>query len=79
MSDTHRAIGEHHSCGVPIIISGLRLTCATRRGRETRAYEFYSDLLIIEQVRALKDDTKGTLSDLLAAEDRVSIVVSMQA
>lgn len=28
--------------------------------------EFDSDLLVVEQVGTLEDDTKGTLSDLLA-------------
>jgi hypothetical protein len=31
-----------------------------------RTYEFYSDLLVIQEVGALENDTKGTFTDFLA-------------
>lgn len=35
-------------------------------GDASATYEFDGDLLIVQQVGALENDTKGTLSDLLA-------------
>lgn len=35
------------------------------RGEKASTYKLDGDLLAVEQVRALKDDAKGALSDLL--------------
>jgi hypothetical protein len=61
-SGIHRGAGVHHFSGVPNSRSATRLARQRRRG----SYEFDGDLLVVQEVGALKDDTKGAFTDLLA-------------
>lgn len=70
MSYIHPLIGEHRSSLVPgaqqSVIRRLHHSQPTgyARGGST-TYEFDGNLLIVQQVCSLKDDTKGALADLL--------------
>lgn len=58
---THLAVGAHHSFLVP---NSIQQAVEMQNGGW--AYEFDGDLLIVEQIGTLEDDTKGPLPDLLA-------------
>lgn len=63
MSGTHRGVGVHRFFGVPDF--GLARGVSPRR-RARGTYEFDGNLLVVQEVGALKDNTKGAFTDLLA-------------
>lgn len=72
MSCTHRAAEERRSCVVP---TAKQLAHHSKEIRQTAVgqlssqqdvtYEFDGDLLVVQQIGSLEDDTKGTLANLL--------------
>ena len=52
---------EHHSYAVPRVVSQ-----GVEREMGLNTYKLYSDLLIIQEVRTLKYDSKGTFTNLFA-------------
>lgn len=62
MFDTHPSIGERRSFAVPKPVSSLIFTMH-RKAMATHKLD--GDLLIVQQVGALEDDTKRTLANLL--------------
>lgn len=62
MSGTHLGVGVHRFSGVP----DFRLVRGLPRQRGRVTYEFDGDLLVVQEVGAFKDDTKGAFTDLLA-------------
>lgn len=68
-SGTHHAIGEHRSCGVPAVaVSTEDVSDEVGQGRsgQGRTYEFDRNLLVVEKVGALENDTKGSFTNFLA-------------
>lgn len=61
-SGTHRGAEEHRSCEVPVF-GQFGCMCSVHRNE---THEFDSNLLVVEEVGTLKDDTKRSLSDFLA-------------
>ena len=60
--DTRLSIGEHHSSEVP----GKNSQRVFIHRAKVGVYKFDGDLLIVQKVRSLKDDSKGPLSNLFA-------------
>lgn len=75
MSCIHRAIEEHRSCVVPATQPRLvhhrqinpQKALSEKESQRPRVvtYEFDGDLLVVQQIGSLKNNTKGTLADLL--------------
>lgn len=75
MSCTHRATEERRSCVVPTAhrlahhsqtpADGRRQSVECLSSYREATYEFDGDLLVVQQVGSLEDDTKGTLANLL--------------
>lgn len=68
MSGTRRAVEERHSSWVPVSqapCQPCRSWNALHRGVLWMTYKLDGNLLAVEQVHSLKDDTKRALSNLL--------------
>ena len=65
-SDTHREVVEPHSSSVPVLLVSTSRRLEPSGTMKDWTYEFYRNLLAVQEVCALENDTKGAFTNLPA-------------
>jgi hypothetical protein len=66
MYDTHLVVVEHHSFEVPFDIVSRAVTGRKRERWTVKTHKLDCDLLVVQQICSLEQDTERTLANLLS-------------